>query len=477
MPVKTVFLLFSLIAFGCLAQRPHSAGQNCGHHHHLPGCGHGLIALPENAFTFVPPPADFDPLAERAVVISVDYTGFTPEAQAAFDYAVAIWGSTLNSSVPISIQAEFGPLAPGVLGSAGPATLFRNFINAPVANTYYPVALANALRNLDLDPGDPDITCSFNSAFNWYFGTDGNCPAGQYDFVTVVLHELCHGLGFVASTNVTNGLGTFGLNGSPVIYDRFLENLANTDIIAFPNNSVSLGNELTGGNVFWLGAEGQAANANSRPELYAPNLYAAGSSISHLEETGFPAGSDNSLMTPFLNAAEAIHDPGPVVYGMFDDMGWSVDLAPCSIVSVTTGFQSDCDPQTGTYSQQLTITFLNSPGLGTLLVNGVSFAIGASPRTITLDNLPADGLPVNVLVEFTADPYCTSEEPGLFTAPLPCACPGDLTGDGNIDLNDLLNLLADMGCEGACPGDLNQSGITDSADLLDFLAAYGDICP
>jgi len=435
------------------------------------------MALPENAFSFVPPPAEFDPQAERVVLINVDYTGFSPEAQAAFDYAVAIWGSTLNSSVPISIEAVFSPLAPGVLGSASPATFFRNFINAPVSNTYYPVALASALRTLDLDPGDPDITCNFNSGFNWYFGTDGNCPANQYDFVTVVLHELCHGLGFLASTGVSNGAGTYGLNGSPVIYDRFLENLSGTDIISFPNNSVSLGNELTGGNIFWLGAEGQAAYANTRPEIFAPDPYASGSSISHLDETGFPAGDQNSLMTPFLNASEAIHDPGPIVYGMLDDLGWSVDLTPCSVLSVSAGFQSDCNPETGNYSQQLTITFQNSPGLGTLLVNGVSFAIGASPRTVTLQNLAADGNPVDVVVQFSADPYCTVLEPGLFTAPESCICLADLSGDGEINVNDLLSLLADIGCLGQCAGDLNQSGVTDSSDLLDFLTLYGSSCP
>ncbi|MDO1502315.1 hypothetical protein Q2T40_19445 [Winogradskyella maritima] len=53
--------------------------------------------------------------------INVTYNGFTTQAQTAFQFAVDIWEDLLTSSVPITVNADFGPLDPGVLGGAGPA--------------------------------------------------------------------------------------------------------------------------------------------------------------------------------------------------------------------------------------------------------------------------------------------------------------------------------------------------------------------
>ena len=46
--------------------------------------------------------------------------------------------------------------------------------------------------------GHRDIVANFNSSFEWYLGTDGNAGT-SYDLMTVVLHELAHGLGFIGS--------------------------------------------------------------------------------------------------------------------------------------------------------------------------------------------------------------------------------------------------------------------------------------
>jgi hypothetical protein len=51
---------------------------------------------------------------------------------------------------------------------------------------------------------------------------------------------------------------------------------------------------------------------------------------------------------------------------------------------------------------------------------------------------------------------------------------GDVNGDGAVDVDDLLLLLADWGCTGAgCVGDLNGDGDTNTADLLLLLADWG----
>src|SRR5262245_13282588 len=83
-----------------------------------------------------------------------------------FQYAAGIWGSLLQSGITIRVNAKFDPMlctsTSGVLGSAGPTTIWRDFAGARVAGHWYHVALANKLANADLHTGD-DITMTFNS--------------------------------------------------------------------------------------------------------------------------------------------------------------------------------------------------------------------------------------------------------------------------------------------------------------------------
>lgn len=265
-------------------------------------------------------------------VINVNYSGFTPEAQAAFQYAVDIWENFIDSSVPLTINASFAPLGTNILGQAGPLNFFKDFTGATQSGTWYPVALANSLAGGDLDPSGSDISAQFSSNFtNWYYGTDGNTPAGQYDFVSVVLHELGHGLGFIGLMDNSSGTGSWGSGtGYPLIYDRFTENgagqaLVNTSI--FPNPSTILGTQLTSNNIFFDGANATAANGGRVP-LYAPAVWNEGSSYAHLGEVF--NGTPNALMTHSIGPGESIHSPGSVTLGMFKDMGWSNTSSPPS---------------------------------------------------------------------------------------------------------------------------------------------------
>ncbi|WP_306644139.1 choice-of-anchor L domain-containing protein [Sanyastnella coralliicola] len=51
--------------------------------------------------------------------------------------------------------------------------------------------------------------------------------------------------------------------------------------------------------------------------------------------------------------------------------------------------------------------------------------------------------------------------------------PGDLDFDGDIDVNDLLELLENQGCQGFdCIGDINGDGIVNVMDILEFLGLF-----
>ena len=265
---------------------------------------------------------------QPTAIIKVTYDGFTPDAKKAFQAAVDVWASTLKSKVPILINAHFKNLGdPRILGSAGPTTFVRDFANAPKPSTFYPIALANKLAGVDVEPADDDIDANFNSTFpNWYFGTDGQTPTDQFDFMSVVLHELGHGMGFIGSGDMpSTGIGS--LNDPPFVYDLFVQNGTGQKVLdtgLFPNPSDKLGKQFTGQDLFFSGPLTNSAHIppGEPAKLYAPSVWEEGSSYSHLDEATFPAGDPNSLMTPQLGMNESIHTPGSIVMGIFRDMGW-----------------------------------------------------------------------------------------------------------------------------------------------------------
>ncbi|WP_286746592.1 T9SS type A sorting domain-containing protein [Roseivirga sp. UBA1976] len=258
--------------------------------------------------------------------IRVEYNGFSEEAKAAFQAAVDIWAGLISSPVPIRINATWQSLDEGVLGSAIWNTAFRNFDGAKQLNTWYPVALAEKMARQELNsPNEPDIVANFNSRAPWYLGTDGNPAPNQFDLVTVVLHEIGHGLGFVDSFNYSedSDLGTYGIQEFPFIFDLSVENSARESLVEMGNNTVALGNALSS-NAVYFNSPTSEASTGTRPRLYAPNPYDAGSSIAHLNENTYASGNANSLMTPQIGFNEVMHDPGPVTLDMFGDMGWEL---------------------------------------------------------------------------------------------------------------------------------------------------------
>ena len=332
-----------------LAPRP-TAAQSPDY---LPG---PTIAEPPGTFegqTYVRPEGRRDAAdgaAQRRSTFIVTYNGFSPQAQVAFQAAVDIWASVVQSNVPIRITANWRTDLPGgVLGSAGPTLLVRDFVNAPAPNTYFPIALANARAGVDLYDGGDDITANFNALYNWYLGTDGN-PGQTFDLMTVVLHELAHGLGFFGSMNLYAGDGWwgFGSPGVPVGYDLLSFNgngQALIDTALFANHSAALAAQLTSGNLYLNGAATRARNGGAAPVLFAPNPWQPGSSVSHLDDAVYPNGTPNSLMTHAIGPGEAVHDPGPITRGVLTDLGWTIDSAPSTLpLSVTLNLSAGWQP-------------------------------------------------------------------------------------------------------------------------------------
>lgn len=253
----------------------------------------------------------------------------------AFQRAANIWGARVRSSVTIRVFAQFNPLScnatSGILGSAGPENAARDFPGAPVAGTWYPIALANARRGADLDPGGNDISARFNSnvgkpgcltTSGWYYGYNRSPPAGKFDFVTVLLHEFGHGLGFLTFVDLASGAKMLGYNDA---FMRFLEthNAIPHGYPAMTNGQRIVASRATG-NLHWIGPNVRnaggvlsAGRVGNHVRMYAPNPQRVGSSVSHFDTVLTP----NQLMEP--NYTVPIHTP-VLELPLFRDIGWIV---------------------------------------------------------------------------------------------------------------------------------------------------------
>jgi hypothetical protein len=172
--------------------------------------------------------------------------------------------------VPIRVGASFVPLActadSAVLGSAGANDIFSDFANAPKAGAWYPSALASKLAGTDQSaPADAHLNARFNSRLGvfpdcmpgsgFYLGLDSKAGA-QIDLVTVLLHELAHGLGFQSFTDDETGQQ---VNGIPSVWDYFLLDNRNNKVWAEMTDAERMASAISGNGLSWNGPNVAAA--------------------------------------------------------------------------------------------------------------------------------------------------------------------------------------------------------------------------
>ncbi len=285
----------------------------------------------------------------------------------AFQRAANLWGGLLRSSVPIRVRASMDALTctaeSAVLGQAGATTIHQDFSNAPLADTWYSQALANALAGLDVNTFQPDINATFNSSINgsagclggasWYYGYDGNPPSGYVDFIAVVMHEIGHGLGFQTYVDPATGAKAGGYN------DTFMLNIERA--LAVPSTYPAMSNaqriaaaisdpalRWTGANATYMASQVPVTVGlnGGYARLHAPNPLQLGSSVSHWSIDVAP----NEMMEPVLTGAN--HDPGLAIFLMMD-IGWPTDASVGVVfrdlraevqdgtVAVTWGYEAD----------------------------------------------------------------------------------------------------------------------------------------
>ncbi|HEX6791816.1 MAG TPA: FlgD immunoglobulin-like domain containing protein [Candidatus Krumholzibacteria bacterium] len=314
----------------------------------------------------------------------------------AFTYAASLWAARLSSPVTIVVDAQMNPLTcnagSAVLGSAGTTTVHRNFSGNLVAGAYYCQALANSLAGTDLAPGTADINAQFNSSLNgsagclggkkWYYGYDSNPPAGDIDFVSVVVHEIGHGLGFQTFCDLATGVKFNGFND---VYMLKLDQLGAT-----PSNFASMTNAqrvaaaISDPSLRWTGANVTAfaptipiAGGLSGPyvRVYAPNPLQQGSSVSHFSTAVAP----NEIMEPSYTGPN--HNIN-LTLELMKDIGWSV-IPNCTPGTTTVNDTDTLTVARGATTWSIKIKVQNT---GSFDANSVSASIISGPAWLGISD-------------------------------------------------------------------------------------------
>jgi hypothetical protein len=281
-------------------------------------------------------------------------------------------------------------------------------------------------------------------------GTGGNCPVPTDGLFGGTL-ENNSWLAFEASATtatfnftITNGgscsgvqAGIFAFNAATNTFTR-MSPCALTDGSGMPIGTTALtGSGLTVGSIYYLMMDGNAGSvcnytisASNGVAVANAGIDQAACGTATLAASGTGTWSVVSGSGTFTNP----NSPTTTVTGLAasNTFRWTTTTTLCGTASddvtvtntginaVSSGAQTACVPASNTYTQQLTLTYSTPPGTGTLLVNGQSFAITASPQTVTLTNLTANGAAVNVTASFSANPACSTTFNNVFTAPVSC---------------------------------------------------------
>lgn len=344
-----------------------------------------------------------------------------------FEYAASLLEQVIVSGVPIVIEASFDPLTPcgpssGVIGSAGASGWILNFSGAPVSNTFYPLALANSLSGSDQNSGSADIAATFNSDVgtpgclstkSYYYGLDGNASGSEIDFLSLILHEIIHGLGFQTVVNLSTGAKASGYNDA---YMRHLEDHSidkNWGDTSPPPPAMSdaerMNSATDDGDLHWTGGN---VNANlggltggvdqGHMQMYAPTSLSTGASVSHFNANTTP----NELMEHILPSNQ---DNIGLARFLLDDIGWPMFASNAPIISAVDDLtlKSDetididfavMDNDTDTGSLLVTASSSNTSVIpnGNLVISGIGRG-----KTLNID--PVNGMSGDVTITLTVD--------------------------------------------------------------------------
>lgn len=249
------------------------------------------------------------------------------QARIVYRFAMDMWGGVLQSSQTINVGASFAPLActatSGTLASAGTTFVVTGSPDGIKPSRAYGSAIGDATFGMDLISyfyptliNYPDINSRFNGDLgkpgcltgqSWYMGLDGKTPAGQTNFLNVVMHELGHGLGvqgFISQSTASDSYSSVD-----VYTANAYDNVLNKPFTAM-TSAERLAATRTPGRTVWTGAEvnRNAALVLNKRNTLRPTAPAAIAGKDY--EVGYAAFGALATPATFTNRAMVLIDDG-----------------------------------------------------------------------------------------------------------------------------------------------------------------------
>jgi hypothetical protein len=236
------------------------------------------------------------------------------------------------------------------------------------AGTYYfdvpgftnGVAFDHITTGVDPEFSIPDISAVVDFGWSWNVGS-GTPSFTQFDLLSVLIHEITHGLGILGLSD-DQGQSYFTPPGGVfTVWDKFLETGNGNDLWNdFTAQFIGQPSWLLGmdGGVVFAGPNAISAFGGPAP-VYAPFSWEEGSSLSHFD-FGIPGGA---VMEPFVNYGEVKREHTPVEIGALQDLGYGDAVAPSSLPEASFSISSfTADEGDATAAITVQLSFAPGPG-------------------------------------------------------------------------------------------------------------------
>lgn len=314
-------------------------------------------------------------------------------AQAIQNWAAVIVGA---EGAVLDVAVAIADLGPGTVASASSGSLF---LGDPDLNGFQEILAGTQIELITgVDPNGeaPDININVSTDFiqaaidagtlDISFATDPDRsapPAGVLDFVSVLTHEVFHGLGFFAFRDPSGADVVFDLGAGPVS----IESTYGTQV-TFAEENGFLTPRFNGENVVELYGEGTILETTVGP----------GSDISHFAAFN-PDGTLSDLVfdieNPFVIAGDIV-DIGALDLGLLRDLGYETIVDDRGLVNTLDFVPSEITP---TVSIAPELSVVNGEVVATLTLSSVLFA--AVPSSVGLEITTSDGTSQSQRVIFT----------------------------------------------------------------------------
>jgi hypothetical protein len=214
-------------------------------------------------------------------------------------------------------------------------------------------------------------------------------------------------------------------------------------------------NTAARGGAVWVGEE--SAHADIVNSTFALNQASNGGAI--YADTGGDATVANSILWDDTPTEIALSGDGTASVTYSDIQGgWGGD----GNIDADPMFRISCNCNFGNFRLSSSSPCIDA-GDNTAVPEGIVTDLDGTPRFVDDPDTPDTGHGDPPIVDMGAYELQASQIP----------CPADLTGDDEVSVFDLLQLLGAWGPCADCPEDLDGNGTVDVFDLLELLGSWG----